>query len=57
MISMAFTMLSHDGPKFLAMVLAIAMAAFLTQNQASFLVSFLAMSGSRFAMCGKPIFG
>ena len=47
MISMAFTMLSHDSPKFLAMVLAIAMAAFLTQNQASFLVSFLAMSGSQ----------
>lgn len=40
-------MLKQDRAKFFAMVLAVALAAFLTQNQASILVSFLGMSGSQ----------
>ncbi len=47
MIALAIQMLRHDGPKFLTMVLAVALAAFLTQNQASFLVAFLGMTGSQ----------
>ncbi|TAG08091.1 MAG: ABC transporter permease [Verrucomicrobia bacterium] len=47
MIALAIQMLRHDGAKFLTMVLAVALAAFLTQNQASFLVAFLSMTGSQ----------
>jgi putative ABC transport system permease protein len=46
-IALAIQMLRHDGAKFLTMVLAVALAAFLTQNQASFLVAFLGMTGSQ----------
>lgn len=47
MIALALKMLQHDGAKFLTMVLAVALAAFLTQNQASFLIAFLGMTGSQ----------
>lgn len=47
MIALALKMLRHDGAKFLTMVLAVALAAFLTQNQASFLVAFLGITGSQ----------
>ena len=47
MIAIALRMLRHDGPKFVALVLAVALAAFLTQNQASILSAFLGMTGSQ----------
>jgi putative ABC transport system permease protein len=47
MMALALKMLRHDGAKFITMVLAVALAAFLTQNQASFLVAFLGMTGSQ----------
>ena len=47
MILLAIQMLVNDTPKLLAMVMAVALAAFLTQNQASFLVAFLGMAGSQ----------
>jgi len=47
MIPIAISMLRHDGPKFMALVLAVALAAFLTQNQASILSAFLGMTGSQ----------
>ena len=47
MIYLALKMLRYDGAKLLTMVLAVALAAFLTQNQASFLWVFLGMAGSQ----------
>lgn len=47
MILLAIQMLWSDTAKLLAMVMAVALAAFLTQNQASFLVAFLGMAGSQ----------
>jgi putative ABC transport system permease protein len=47
MITVAFKMLCHDRAKFVAMVMAIALAAFLMQNQGSMLKAFLGMSGAQ----------
>jgi putative ABC transport system permease protein len=47
MIAVAFKMLCHDRAKFVAMVMAIALAAFLIQNQGSMLKAFLGTSGSQ----------
>jgi putative ABC transport system permease protein len=47
MISVALKMLLHDRTKFVAMIMAIALAAFLMQNQSSILSAFLSMSGSQ----------
>jgi putative ABC transport system permease protein len=47
MISVAFKMLCYDSAKFIAMIMAIALAAFLMQNQGSMLKAFLGMSGSQ----------
>jgi putative ABC transport system permease protein len=47
MIFLAIQMLWNDTAKLLAMVMAVSLAAFLTQNQASFLVAFLGMAGSQ----------
>jgi putative ABC transport system permease protein len=47
MIAVAFKLLCHDRAKFLAMIMAIGLAAFLMQNQGSMLRAFLGMSGSQ----------
>jgi putative ABC transport system permease protein len=47
MIAVAFKLLCHDSAKFIAMIMAIALAAFLMQNQSSMLQAFLGMSGSQ----------
>ena len=47
MISLGLQLLQHDRAKYIAMVMAIALASFLIQNQASILVAFLGMSGSQ----------
>jgi putative ABC transport system permease protein len=47
MISLGLTLLRHDKAKFIGMIMAVALAAFLMQNQASILAAFLGMSGSQ----------
>jgi putative ABC transport system permease protein len=47
MTSLGLQMLRHDRAKFISMILAVAMASFLMQNQASILAAFLGMSGSQ----------
>jgi putative ABC transport system permease protein len=47
MIYVGLKLLLHDGPKFVAMVLAVALASFLIQNQASILATFLGLAGSQ----------
>lgn len=47
MIAVAFKLLCYDKAKFVAMIMAIALAAFLMQNQGSMLKAFLGMSGSQ----------
>jgi putative ABC transport system permease protein len=47
MISLGFALLRYDRAKFFALVLAVALASFLTQNQASILAAFLGMAGSQ----------
>jgi putative ABC transport system permease protein len=47
MMPLALKMLLHDRTKFVAMIMAIALAAFLMQNQSSILSAFLGMSGSQ----------
>jgi putative ABC transport system permease protein len=47
MIFVAFKMLHYDRAKFIAMIMAISLAAFLMQNQGSMLKAFLGMSGSQ----------
>jgi putative ABC transport system permease protein len=47
MIRIGLQLLQHDRVKFIAMIMAVAMASFLMQNQASILSAFLGMSGSQ----------
>jgi putative ABC transport system permease protein len=47
MISLGFTLLRYDQAKYFTLVLAVALAAFLTQNQASILAAFLGLAGSQ----------
>jgi putative ABC transport system permease protein len=47
MIALGLQLLQHDRAKFIAMIMAVAMASFLMQNQASILSAFLGMSGSQ----------